>query len=451
MESRRIRSNGSRFLHGIPTLDREILRGMATVLLFAICATLAGAAKEIAIAYRFGVGEVVDAYQFLFNVSQWPLSIFTSVFTAALVPLVARLRAADHRQLTVFRTEVILGVLAAAIVMLPVMKLTIAAIVDSDLVALPVGVQALAAPMVSPIVLAMSCGLVAVTMGGWLLAANRQISTLLQAIPAVTVLASLLLFRPTAELLFRSTAVGFLIYAVVSWLVLRPVMRWDRSRSGSSSIHWKVLLAGMGTLIGGQVLTSLVTFVDQFFAIRIEAGALSELSYATRIAAIASTIGALVISRAMLPVLSRLHVDARDRVVEVAMRYGVTVFVAAAVAAFGCATIAEPLVRILYERGQFGPADTATVAHLVRYAFVQVPFYLASMVFVSALLAQSRYRGVVYAAALSSAIKLCLAGLLVQSYGLPGLLIATALVYLTSAVYCALQLRYGWVIERQNA
>jgi peptidoglycan biosynthesis protein MviN/MurJ (putative lipid II flippase) len=423
---------------------------MATVFLFAICATLAGAAKEIAIAYRYGVGEVVDAYQFLFNVSQWPLSVLSSVFTAALVPLVVRLRAEDNRHLSVFRTEVILGSLLVAILMLPLMILVVGAIVDSRLVALPPDVHALAATMVTPMVMAMSCGAVAVALGGWLLAAGRQVNTLLQAIPALAVLTAVLLFAPSAHLIVWSTAVGFLCYAMISWFVLRPEIHWNRASSGISTPYWVALLAGMTTLIGGQVLTSLVTFVDQFFAVRIGVGALSTFGYANRIAAIASTIGALVISRAMLPVLSRMNVEAPDLVIGVTLRYGVAVFTAATVVAVGCASVSEHLVRILYERGQFGPADTTTVAHLVRYAFLPVPFYLTSMVFVSALLAQGRYRGVMYAAALSSAIKLSLAGSLVQWYGLPGLLTATALVYLAATVYCALQVTLGWNSGRRG-
>ena len=49
-----------------------IAQGMIWVALFVLLTSLARAAREMAIAYRYGVGAEVDAYLFVFNLVSWP-------------------------------------------------------------------------------------------------------------------------------------------------------------------------------------------------------------------------------------------------------------------------------------------------------------------------------------------------------------------------------------------
>lgn len=52
-----------------------IARGMAWVALFVLLGSVARAAKEVAIAYRYGVSAEVDAYLFVFNLVSWPVGV----------------------------------------------------------------------------------------------------------------------------------------------------------------------------------------------------------------------------------------------------------------------------------------------------------------------------------------------------------------------------------------
>ena len=69
-----------------------IARGMAWVALFVFLGKLAGAAKEMTIAYRYGVSDQVDAYLFIYNLISWPVGVWSSILTIVLVPLAARIR-----------------------------------------------------------------------------------------------------------------------------------------------------------------------------------------------------------------------------------------------------------------------------------------------------------------------------------------------------------------------
>src|SRR5262245_15868394 len=106
--------------------DRRIATGFLWVASFVFVGKLAGAAKEMAIAWRYGVSETVDAYVFVFNLVTWPVSLWFGVLTVVLVPLVIRERHESPERLKRFRAELLtlnlllgLGALCLAYVALP--------------------------------------------------------------------------------------------------------------------------------------------------------------------------------------------------------------------------------------------------------------------------------------------------------------------------------------------
>ena len=78
-------------LHDPDSYHRRIAQGFLWVSAFVFIGKLAGAAKEMTIAWRYGVSEKVDAYVFLFNVLNWPNAVWYSVLAVVLVPLFASL------------------------------------------------------------------------------------------------------------------------------------------------------------------------------------------------------------------------------------------------------------------------------------------------------------------------------------------------------------------------
>lgn len=82
-----------------------IARGMAWVALFVFVGKLTSAAKEMTIAYRYGVSDQVDAYLFIFNLINWPVGVWSGILTIVLVPLAARIRQTAPAELPRFRAE----------------------------------------------------------------------------------------------------------------------------------------------------------------------------------------------------------------------------------------------------------------------------------------------------------------------------------------------------------
>ena len=64
----------------------RIAKGALRVAFFLFIGKIAGALKEIAVANRYGVSEVVDAYQFTMTMSTWLPVTLVGVFSIVLIP-----------------------------------------------------------------------------------------------------------------------------------------------------------------------------------------------------------------------------------------------------------------------------------------------------------------------------------------------------------------------------
>jgi putative peptidoglycan lipid II flippase len=96
---------------------------------------------------------------------------------------------------------------------------------------------------------------------------------------------------------------------------------------------------------------------------------------------------------------------------------------------------ASPLVRVLFERGAFGPEDTRAVAGVQALASLQIPFYLASIVVVRTISSLSSNRLLMYGAVVSCALNVVLNYVFMQWLGVAGIALSTSVMYLVSFGY----------------
>ena len=66
--------------------DRRIVVALFWTTIFVVVGKFAGGAKEVAIAWRYGVSDTVDSYVLVFNMVVWPVTVWLSVLTIVLVP-----------------------------------------------------------------------------------------------------------------------------------------------------------------------------------------------------------------------------------------------------------------------------------------------------------------------------------------------------------------------------
>jgi peptidoglycan biosynthesis protein MviN/MurJ (putative lipid II flippase) len=94
--------------------------------------------------------------------------------------------------------------------------------------------------------------------------------------------------------------------------------------------------------------------------------------------------------------------------------------------------MAEPIVRLLFERGAFIRDDTDAVAAVLRYLLLQAPFYASGLVLISVLAAQGRYRAIAAISGANLLVKVAGAAWLTERLQLTGLALSTSMMYMTS-------------------
>ena len=419
---------------------KQIAKGMFVVATFVLLGKFAGAAKEMAVAWRYGISEVVDAYLFVFNLVQWPTTIVGGVLGAVLVPLATKLKHNEPHALPHFRAELWGAALWLSIVLAGVAWFLLPWLVGQSWVGLS-GAQLAAAQEMAPmLVWVIPMAIISHLLAAWTMASNRHLNTLLEGMPALSILIAVMLMGGISPLVW-GTLLGFLVQVILLYTALARRGEVEAPKITFDSPHWRFFFAGFGLMLIGQALMSVVNLLDQFFFFFLGVGALSTLGYSSRVLSLIAGLGALAISRAILPVLSQSSAEGNEDTFPIVIRWAAFLFVVGILVLVVGYWAAPVVVELLFQRGQFTEEDTVRVMELLRYALVQTPFYFGSMVLVYALLSQRLYKATVVISALNLLIKLVLAYLLVPLMGLNGLVLSTAGVYLGSGLFAMWMLR----------
>jgi peptidoglycan biosynthesis protein MviN/MurJ (putative lipid II flippase) len=207
----------------------------------------------------------------------------------------------------------------------------------------------------------------------------------------------------------------------------------EAPRYTRASPQWKPFWQGFGIMLGGQALMSLTGIVDQFFAAHLGTGAIATINYANRILALLLGMGAMAVSRATLPVFSRTVGQGGNQPHRVATQWVRLLFGLGVLTTLVGWWLAPWGVKLLFERGAFTAQHTLVVSEVLRYGLLQLPFYFAGIVLVSLLASQGRHQIIAAVAGTNLLVKVAGNFILVPSMGMNGLLVATALMYMSSA------------------
>jgi putative peptidoglycan lipid II flippase len=353
-------------------LRSQLWRGAMVVVGLALLAKLCGAFKEVAMAKYLGTSAAVDQFVLAFTVATWLAGLATSVLVIALTPVLAKMQQTKDPAERRFMAQlwgaslalsVVFGVVLAAAFPLfsPVAK------AGGTRLALMVGA-----------VCVMSC--MAALMSVVLMSRSIQVGTLLEGLPSL-VLGILLVVG-----VWQADVV--LIYGVVLGLALQLSALWwvHRRHVGpvalawpTASPQWKALVAGLGYTTAGYAVHATVTIIDLAIASHMDAGSVASLSYAGRINALAMGLIATAVHRVAIVHFCKVQsqpVRAAHPWQRVLLGFVVgSVAVSALLIVFS-----NPIVTLLFQRGQFDQKATETVAHLMRWGVASLAPYVATAV-----------------------------------------------------------------------
>jgi putative peptidoglycan lipid II flippase len=192
-----------------------------------------------------------------------------------------------------------------------------------------------------------------------------------------------------------------------------------------------VMLGGMIGALMNTVDNSMAVFANQ-------PGAVSALNYGSRVVAVLTTAGTVAVSAAVLPYLSRLTVRRSFQQMRRAIRLFVGLILVIGMPATGLVVFfSDDLVRLLFERGEFSARDTLLVADVQRMYALQIPLFVAGVFLARVISSLGRNDLLLYISMGSVLLNAILDYILMGIWGVPGIALATSIVYLTSTLCAA--------------
>ena len=406
------------------------------VAFFLLLGKAAGAAKEMAVAYRYGISDAVDAYQFTMVMANWLPITIVGALSVVLIPVLVRARREDRPSRARFLGELQGWIIAIGTLLAVAIYVAWPWVLSLAGQGLSGEAQRMSADLTFAFAPAALLTLMTGISAARLRAHERHINTLLDSVPAVVILVWVLLAATVNDIgpLLWGTLVGYFIQSVwLLWLASKADGMWGRPRLGLSAHQWPELVKAAGVMLIGQVAMSFVGPIDQYTAANLGSNANATLGYASRLLALILGVGAASVGRAALPVLADIHArgdHVRGRAT--ALKWSVIMLGAGAGVTLVGWLLAPWGVALLFERGAFTAQDTATVAHVMRWGLLQLPFYFGVLILVQLLASQNRYRIMAAIAIANFAIKAVMNQVLAPIMGPAGIMLATSIMYALS-------------------
>ena len=427
-----------------------VLRAAFTVGSFTMVSRVTGFARDMLIAAALGAGPAADAFFVSLKLANLFRRLFAEgAFGSGFVPLFGRALAEGGRPAAARFAANAAGLLLAALVPtvllaelgMPWIVRVIATGFDpaGERYALAVALSRVTFPYLALISLTALVGAVLNGLGRFAAAAAAPVLANLVLIGAAG-LAAVLGLAPAPVLAWGVAAAGCL-QLLALWLVAArlgyPLVPGRVVLDARLRRFLVLLLPGLG----GAGLGQLVVLLNAWFASHLPAGAVSHLFYADRLVQLPIGLVGAALGTALLPALSTA-VRAGDRggaeqQLAKALHAG---FLLTLPAAAGLLLLAGPIIRVLFERGAFGPEAALATAGALRAMAVGLPAAIAMRVLAPAFFAREDTATPVRAAMLSLAAQAGLTLLLIGRYAETGIALAGSLAGCLNVALLALAL-----------
>ncbi|MGB0749642.1 MAG: murein biosynthesis integral membrane protein MurJ [Magnetospiraceae bacterium] len=357
----------------------SLVRYFVTISGFTAMSRVLGFIRDMLLAAFLAAGPVADAFFIAFKLPNLFRRLFAEgAFNAAFVPLFSETLEREGKPAAVLYARRVMGVLLWSLLVFTILiELTMPWVMagfapgfldDPEKFDLAVLYTRITFPYLLFISLVSLAAGVLNSLRRFAAAAATPILLNLCLIAAILGLAR---FTPTPG---HALAVGVFVAGIVqlAWLL------WHAAKAGAAlmparpvwddAVKRTVKRILPGAVGAGVYQINLV--VDMVLASLLPTGAISYLYYADRVTQLPLGVVGVAVGTALLPVLSR-HLAAGDGAAAMnsqnrSLEFALLLTVPAAVA---LAIIADPVVRVLFQRVNFGPEETAaTAAALAAYA-----------------------------------------------------------------------------------
>jgi putative peptidoglycan lipid II flippase len=357
----------------------KVFRSATTVSLFTLLSRILGLVRDMITASLFGAGLAFDAFVLAWRVPNLFRRLFgEGALSAAFIPVYSDYLEAKDPEDTAGFLNSIFGVLLVVLLAIAAAGAIAGAVLGfgasfSDKWQMSFRLFILLVPYVVPVCLVAFAAAVLNSHGHFAMPAFAP------ALLNVFWIASL----AVAYFITRNLSVmvvvlggGILLAGVMQFVVQIPVLRRKgiklRVRPKFSHPGVRAVRKVMAPVVLGVAIIQVNTLLDSFIAMAFvkTEGGVSVLYYANRLVQFPLALVGIAVATAAFPTLSRLAAGGQKGKFALALKESLLgVLFVAVPAAVGLAVLAAPIVRLIFERGQFTASDTKRASFaLVCYA-----------------------------------------------------------------------------------
>jgi putative peptidoglycan lipid II flippase len=243
-------------------------------------------------------------------------------------------------------------------------------------------------------------------------------------------------------------AIGTLLGGVGQLIIQWPPLRKEGFRFRpvlnlrDESLHRVLLLMGPGTI--GMAATQINVFVNTLLATGEGTGAVSWLDFAFRLMYLPIGLFGVSIAAAATPAISRMVAEKDFERIRSTLAHGLgLMFFLNLPATVGLIVLAQPIIALIFERGEFTPADTVATAAALQFYAIGLVGYSIVRIISPTFYALGRSRVPVMVSAGSVLVNIALNVTLVKLLGYRGLALGTSM---TALINASIQL---WWLRRE--
>jgi putative peptidoglycan lipid II flippase len=420
---------------------------------------VAGLVREIVAASYFGVSGAMSAFTIAFQFPNLIRALFAdAALQGAFVPVFTELLERGERK-EAFRVAsslfflicLVLGALTALFMLLaPVIMPLLAPGFDDETTDLTIGLSRVMFPIV--LLLALS-GLVVGMLNSF---EHFSVPALAWNVIIIAALAGLVPVFPEEDEIY-AYAIGVLVGTVVQLVLPMP---WLRGRGGRFTASFDFrdprVLQVLKLMLPVTIALGLINFsllINSFFGTLVQEEAPAAIDKAFRIYMLPQGLFSVAIATILFPTLARYAARADYGALRSTMANGVRQIALLLIpSAVIMAVLAEPITRLVYERGEFDAAATDLVAEAMLWWSFSLPFQGISLLLSRTYFSLQKPWATTALAGASLVVNAIVAAALYGPFDVAGIVIGTVVATVGMTVAQAYMLRpdLGGVEERET-
>jgi putative peptidoglycan lipid II flippase len=419
-----------------PDHEAQVVRALGSIGVATLASRVLGFVRDVVVARAFGAGPVTDAFFVAFRVPNILRRLLgEGALSTAVVPvlsdyLVTRPRADFQRLFRALLGAAIL-VLCAATALGSLLAPWIVRLMAPGFAGEPgqLALTVMLTQLMFPYLVLV--GLAALAMGALNAHGRFFTSALGPAVMNIGMIVSVLALTRHVDPPIVSLAVGVLAGGVGQLVVQLPdLVRADIPLRPSGEVRHPALGRLLRLLlpsIFGLAAVQVTIFINTLLASLLRSGSISYLYYADRVVEFPLGVFGIALASAALPPMSR-QAAAGDRLglartMNFALRLSCYTALPATVGLF---VLRLPITRVLFERGHFGPGETAATAWALAWYSLGLVAFSATRIVAQAFYAMGDTRTPVAAGAAAVGVNVVIAVALLQPMAHAGLACASS-------------------------